>query len=205
MNRIVANRAPHSRARQLRSRDLLALACVAAIIVVTVVVFASRNASAAKKAFPNGGRRNTDTPTTIFRSGSSDRPSSTRLAPSSPTSPKRSGQSSNQSGSQSSTRADPRLRRIGFRNQNKFDQHFTKHGREFGNITQEQYLTMAQDLRDAPLSKRVIETTQKDGTISRFDRETGGFLAFDSDLTIRTFFRPNDGENYFWRASKRSH
>lgn len=64
---------------------------------------------------------------------------------------------------------------------------------------------MAQDLRDAPLSKRVIETTQKDGTISRFDRSTGAFIAFNRDLTIRTFFKPNDGEDYFWRASKLDH
>lgn len=62
---------------------------------------------------------------------------------------------------------------------------------------------MAQDLRDAPLSSRVIEATQSNGSIARFDRKTGAFLAFNNDLTIRTFFRPDDGEAYFRRAVNR--
>jgi pyocin large subunit-like protein len=39
--------------------------------------------------------------------------------------------------------------------------------------------------------------------ITRFDRRGGEFLAFERDLTIRTFFRPNDGEAYFDRQLKR--
>jgi hypothetical protein len=104
-----------------------------------------------------------------------------------------------------SNRSDPRLRKIGFRSPTKLHQHFQKHGQEFGNITEAQYLAMAQDLRDAPLSKTVIEAEQVGGTVSRFNRATGAFTAFDRDLTIRTFFRPNDGEAYFKRAAQRSH
>ena len=104
-----------------------------------------------------------------------------------------------------SNRSDSRLRSIGFRSQARLDDHFAKHGREFGSITETQYLSMAQDLRDAALSNTVIEATQANGSISRFDRATGGFLAFNRDLTIRTFFRPNDGEAYFRRAAGRSH
>ena len=104
-----------------------------------------------------------------------------------------------------SNRADPRLRRIGFRSAEKLHQHYLKHGSEFGNVTELQYLAMAQDLRDAPISRRVVEATQLDGTLSRFDRTTGAFLAFDTDLTIRTFFKPDGGEDYFRRAAGRSH
>jgi pyocin large subunit-like protein len=43
-----------------------------------------------------------------------------------------------------------------------------------------------------------------DGVVSRFDRRSGAFLAFDSDGTIRTFFRPNDGESYFRRQARRA-
>jgi hypothetical protein len=105
----------------------------------------------------------------------------------------------------SSNRVDPRLRQIGFRSPDRLRQHFQKHGAEFGAISEARYLSLAQDLRDAPLSKVVIETEQKDGTVSRFDRATGAFIAFDRSLIIRTFFRPNDGERYFWRAAGRSH
>ena len=83
--------------------------------------------------------------------------------------------------------------------------HFDKHGAEFGHITEIQYLQMAQALRDAPLSNRILEATQIDGTISRFDRQTGAFMAFDTDLTIRTFFHPDGGEAYFRRAANRVH
>jgi pyocin large subunit-like protein len=165
-----------------------ALTAVLAFILVVLSVLAPSSAFAAKKAFPNGGRRSGEnTPTTSI----ARRPAPTKLAP----------RSSDILAP--STRTDPRLRRIGFRSKQKFDQHFQKHGREFGNITQAQYLAMAQDIRDAPLSKRVIETVQSNGAFSRFDRQTGGFIAFDRDLTLRTFFRPDDGENYFWRAAKR--
>lgn len=104
-----------------------------------------------------------------------------------------------------SNRTDPRLRAIGFRSQARLDDHYAKHGIEFGSITKAQYLATAQDLRDAPLSSTVLQATQADGTFSRFDRRTGAFLAYNTDLTIRTFFRPNDGEAYFRRAAGRTH
>ena len=104
----------------------------------------------------------------------------------------------------SDSRSDPRLARIGFRNQQKLHDHFAKHGAEFGVINEATYLEMAQALRDAPRSRRILETVQANGTISRFDRQTGAFMAFDTDLTIRTFFRPDDGEAYFRRAAQRS-
>jgi hypothetical protein len=107
--------------------------------------------------------------------------------------------------STNSNRTDPRLRAIGFRSRTKLEQHFEKHGREFGNVTLDEYLAMAQDLRDAPLSDRVVEANQVGGTISRFDRKTGAFTAFDRDLTIRTFFKPNGGEDYFRRAATKTH
>jgi pyocin large subunit-like protein len=41
--------------------------------------------------------------------------------------------------------------------------------------------------------------------ISRFDKATGSFIAFNADGTIRTFFRPVDGENYFRRQATTRH
>jgi len=39
--------------------------------------------------------------------------------------------------------------------------------------------------------------------VTRFDRTSGAFLAFNSDGVIRTFFKPNDGERYFRRQAER--
>jgi len=97
-----------------------------------------------------------------------------------------------------STRTD-----AGFRSRQRLSEHFAKHGAEFGEISQDEYLRLAQTLRDAPVGGDVMELRRDDGTISRFNRKTGAFLAFDADGTIRTFFRPNDGESYFQRQARR--
>jgi pyocin large subunit-like protein len=94
---------------------------------------------------------------------------------------------------------------IGFRSADRLAEHYAKHGREFGTISQAEYLRRAQALRDAPLSDSVLEIRRADGVVSRFDRATGSFIAFDPDGTIRTFFRPNDGENYFRRQASQAH
>ena len=92
---------------------------------------------------------------------------------------------------------------IGFATRRKFLDHFEKHGAEFGSISREEYLRQAQILRDSPAGGDILEAVRADGVITRFDRKTGAFLAFNSDLTIRTYFKPNDGERYFRRQSKR--
>jgi pyocin large subunit-like protein len=93
----------------------------------------------------------------------------------------------------------------GFRTQELFRDHYAKHGREFGNIPADEYLRQAQSLRDAPLSATVLEIRRQDGVISRFDKAAGSFIAFNADGTIRTFFRPVDGENYFRRQATTRH
>lgn len=100
--------------------------------------------------------------------------------------------------------AAPKASNVGFTSERSFQDHFQKHGAEFGTITADEYLARAQTLRDAPLSKDVLEIVRDaDGVVSRFDKKTGAFLAFNTDKTIRTFFRPNDGEAYFRRQAQR--
>lgn len=92
----------------------------------------------------------------------------------------------------------------GFRSPDRLVEHFEKHGAEFGARSAADYLAQAQALRDAPVSDDVLEATRSaDGVISRYRRSTGAFLAFDADGTIRTFFKPNDGERYFRRQLTR--
>ncbi len=92
----------------------------------------------------------------------------------------------------------------GFRSRRQFEEHFAKHGREFGNISPQEYLARAQALRDAPAGGPILQAITPEGIISRFDRRSGAFGAYNPDRTIRTFFIPNAGERYFHRqASKR--
>ena len=92
---------------------------------------------------------------------------------------------------------------VGFRDPSHLAEHFQKHGGEFGAVSQAAYLRLAQELRDRPAGGEVLEAVRADGVITRFDRGSGAFLAFDRDLTIRTFFRPNDGERYYIRQLTR--
>ncbi len=92
---------------------------------------------------------------------------------------------------------------IGFRSPQRLAEHYDKHGAEFGARDAAEYLARAQALRDAPVGGAVLEAVRSDGVVSRFDRHDGTFIAFDRDGTIRTCFRPNDGERYFQRQARR--
>jgi len=92
----------------------------------------------------------------------------------------------------------------GFRTTHLYNQHFKKHGAEFGKISKADYLRFAQELRDARVGGSILEAKRKDGVISRFDKQRGWFGAYDRDRTIRTFFIPAAGESYFWRQAGRT-
>lgn len=92
---------------------------------------------------------------------------------------------------------------VGFADQRRLDEHYEKHGAEFGRITREEYLRLACELRDAPVGGGIVEARRPDGVITRFDRRSGAFLAFNADRTLRTFFKPNDGLEYFERQLER--
>ena len=93
---------------------------------------------------------------------------------------------------------------LGFADQRRLDEHFAKHGAEFGRITKQDYLRQAQLLRDAKVGGPVLEAVRRDGVITRYDRQTGAFIAFNPNGVIRTFFKPNDGERYWRRQAERS-
>ena len=98
----------------------------------------------------------------------------------------------------------PKVRtHIGFRSRRNLEEHYEKHGREFGSISQDEYLLQAQSLRDRAAGGDILEAVRDDGVTTRFDRQSGTFLAFNEDFTIRTFFKPNDGERYFKRQLNR--
>jgi pyocin large subunit-like protein len=92
---------------------------------------------------------------------------------------------------------------IGFVDQRRLEEHYVKHGTEFGRITKQDYLHQAQLLRDAEVGGPVLQTVRADGVATRFDRQTGAFIAFNRNGTIRTFFKPHDGERYYRRQAER--
>jgi hypothetical protein len=92
---------------------------------------------------------------------------------------------------------------IGFADERRLDEHYKKHGAEFGRITRQDYLRQAQLLRDARVGGPVLAAVRRDGVVTRYDQQTGAFIAFNPDGIIRTFFKPNDGERYWRRQAER--
>jgi pyocin large subunit-like protein len=92
---------------------------------------------------------------------------------------------------------------MGFADERRLEDHYEKHGREFGRIGKQEYLHQAQALRDATPGGPILESVRNDGVVTRYDRETGAFIAFNPNGVIRTFFKPNDGERYFRRQAER--
>ncbi len=94
--------------------------------------------------------------------------------------------------------------KVGFTSRRSWESHYEKHGHEFGSIDADEYLARAKALRDAPLSADILEHLRAaDGVYCRFHKKSGGFIAYHDDKTIRTFFRPNDGEAYYRRQLDR--
>ncbi|MBL6612584.1 MAG: hypothetical protein ISP49_09650 [Reyranella sp.] len=92
---------------------------------------------------------------------------------------------------------------VGFADPRRLDEHFDKHGPEFGHISKQDYLRQAQLLRDAKAGGPILEAVRRDGVITRYDQQTGAFIAFNPNGVIRTFFKPNDGERYWRRQAER--
>jgi pyocin large subunit-like protein len=91
----------------------------------------------------------------------------------------------------------------GFRSARLLEEHYQKHGSEFGAVSKQEYLRLAQELRDAPVGDPILESKRDNGEFSRFDKNKGYFGAYNPDRTIRTFFIPNEGERYFRRQARR--
>ena len=85
-----------------------------------------------------------------------------------------------------------------FRNKTRYDEHYEKHGSEFGNITKEQYLQLANDLIN-DTSDKILHKYSEDGDYMFFNPDNNYFLVLSEDEYIRTFFIPSAGINYWNR------
>lgn len=87
----------------------------------------------------------------------------------------------------------------GFKSQKLLDDHFKKHAGEFGSITQSQYLAAAQNLLNSKPGGNILSKTRANGDVILYNKATNEFGVKTVDGTIRTYFKPSDGINYFNR------
>lgn len=84
-----------------------------------------------------------------------------------------------------------------FRKDSYLEEHFEKHGSEFGYSTAQEYLDGANKVISSP--DALHKTEKEDGDDVYFLESTGEFVVVSTDGYIRTYFKPDDGIDYFNR------
>ena len=84
-----------------------------------------------------------------------------------------------------------------FRNEKLLDDHFEKHGDEFGYTTKEQYVEGANKVINSPTSLHKKEG--EDGDDIYYDENNNEIVFVSGDGYIRTYFKPSEGINYYNR------
>lgn len=84
-----------------------------------------------------------------------------------------------------------------FASEQVFQKHYDKHRHEFGEISMQAYLELANALADAPLSDDIVQLIRSDGSISKYCFSTNEFVVVTADGNIRTYFKPETKEAYW--------
>lgn len=88
---------------------------------------------------------------------------------------------------------------VGFR-PGKWLSHFEKHGDDLGYKTAVEYLRGAQHLANNRAGGDILRKIDpKDGIIRTYNKRTNEFVSIDPDGTIRTYFKPKEGFQYWER------
>lgn len=77
------------------------------------------------------------------------------------------------------------------------DAHYNKHKAELGGITKEEYAQRAGALASAAASGDVKMLKRSDNSVSKFRVSTNEFVVVNEDGTIRTYFVPLYGKDYW--------
>ena len=89
------------------------------------------------------------------------------------------------------------LSSLQFRNEKFLEDHFIKHGNEFGYSTKEEYLAGANKVINSPLSLHKQEG--EDGDDIYYDKNSNEIVFVSGDGYIRTYFKPSEGIDYYNR------
>lgn len=101
------------------------------------------------------------------------------------------------SGKSLTSGADSGIIKIEFETPESMQKHYVKHGEEYGDISIESYLSLANELANMPVSDDVEKIVRSDGSTAIYRFSTNDFLVVTKDGSIRTFFKPKNGKEYW--------
>lgn len=85
-----------------------------------------------------------------------------------------------------------------FRSNDLYTSHYEKHKNEFGDITKQEYLQKANNLLNSN-SNNILTKNENDGDALYYNKDTNEFIVLSTDGYIRTYFKPDDGIDYYNR------
>lgn len=87
---------------------------------------------------------------------------------------------------------------VRFETPEKMQKHYDKHIDKYGNISISEYIALANELVNAKDTDGIERIVRSDESTAIYRFSTNDFLVITKDGYIRTFFKPDDGEEY-WR------
>lgn len=92
--------------------------------------------------------------------------------------------------------------RVTWGNDGSLQDHFVRHGPDFGSRNAEEYAAQAWSFRQRAYTSGLPMKLDTDGTVRVFDPVTGAFAAYNRDGTTKTYFKPGS-RDYFSRQPGR--
>lgn len=92
---------------------------------------------------------------------------------------------------------DSGIIKIEFETPESMQKHYVKHGEEYGDISIESYVSLANELANMPVSDDVEKIVRSDGSTAIYRFSTNDFLVVTKGGSIRTFFKPKNGKEYW--------
>lgn len=83
------------------------------------------------------------------------------------------------------------------------ERHFSKHAKDYGNISEQEYVNMAKELMNAQISKNIKGFVSEDGWVFRYNEITNDFATAKPNGVIETLFKPKKGKIYWERQIKK--
>ncbi|WP_148705262.1 hypothetical protein [Methanosarcina siciliae] len=110
------------------------------------------------------------------------------------------GQTVNKADGVASKEVIKSISNYGFKDQKSLTSHYNKHviqGNEFGDITIDEYLKGAQNLVSSDAGGNILTKTRSNGDSLYYNKASNEFAVLSQEGTIKTYFKPEAGENYF--------
>ena len=81
------------------------------------------------------------------------------------------------------------------------DKKYSKHQKEFGNISKHQYKNRAMELYKGN-NKDILSHTRSNGDVIKYNKKTNEFISISKSGKVRTFFKPTRGAEYWKQQTK---